>query len=43
MTTTSLGARLGVRKLTARIGAEVTRLGPDLELEPRRSPRYARR
>ena len=34
MTTTSAGTRLGIRKLTARIGAEVTGLGPGLELDP---------
>jgi alpha-ketoglutarate-dependent sulfate ester dioxygenase len=34
MTTTSAGTKLGIRKLTARIGAEVTGLGPELELEP---------
>ena len=34
MTTTSAGTRLGIRKLTARIGAEVTGLGPELGLDP---------
>ena len=34
MTTTSTGTRLGIRKLTARIGAEVTGLNPELELDP---------
>ena len=34
MTTTSLGTKLGVRKITARIGAEVTGLSPDLDLDP---------
>ena len=34
MTTTPTGTRLGIRKLTARIGAEVTGLGPELELDP---------
>jgi alpha-ketoglutarate-dependent sulfate ester dioxygenase len=34
MTTTSIGTTLGIRKLTARIGAEVTGLGPDLSLDP---------
>ena len=33
MTTTS-DTRLGIRKLTARIGAEITGLGPELELDP---------
>jgi len=33
MTTTSTGTKLGIRKLTARIGAEVTGLGPKLELD----------
>jgi alpha-ketoglutarate-dependent sulfate ester dioxygenase len=32
--TTTFGTRLGIRKLTARIGAEVTGLGPRLELDP---------
>jgi alkyl sulfatase len=34
MTITSISTRLGIRKLTARIGAEVTGLGPDLDLDP---------
>ena len=34
MTTTSLSTKLDVRKLTARIGAEVTGLSPDLDLDP---------
>jgi taurine dioxygenase len=34
MTTTSTAARLGIRKLSARIGAEVTGLRPGLELDP---------
>ena len=34
MTTTSVGTKLAVRKLTARLGAEVTGLGPELELDP---------
>jgi len=34
MTTTSLGTRLGIRKVTARIGAEIPGLGPSLELDP---------
>jgi alpha-ketoglutarate-dependent sulfate ester dioxygenase len=34
MTTTPISTRLGIRKLTARIGAEVTGLGPDLTLDP---------
>ena len=34
MTTTSLGTNSGIRKLTARIGAEITGLGPDLILDP---------
>jgi alpha-ketoglutarate-dependent sulfate ester dioxygenase len=34
MTTTSASTKLGTRKLSARIGAEVTGLGPDLELDP---------
>ncbi len=34
MATTSTGTRLGIHKLTARIGAEVTGLGPELELDP---------
>ena len=33
MTTTSACRKLGLRKLTARIGAEVTGIGPELELE----------
>jgi alpha-ketoglutarate-dependent taurine dioxygenase len=34
MTTTSLSTKLGVRKITARIGAEVTGVDPALELDP---------
>ncbi len=34
MTTTSGGTKLGIRKLTARIGAEITGHGPGLELDP---------
>ena len=34
MTTTSIGTKLGVRKITARIGAEVTGVSPSLELDP---------
>jgi alpha-ketoglutarate-dependent sulfate ester dioxygenase len=34
MTTTSIGTRLGLRKITARIGAEVTGVSPSLELDP---------
>ena len=34
MTTTSVDTKLGIRKLTARIGAEITGLGPELELDP---------
>ncbi len=34
MTTTSLGTKLGVRKITARIGAEITGVDPALELAP---------
>ena len=33
MTATSLDTKLGIRKITARIGAEVTGAGPDLELD----------
>ncbi len=33
MTATSLSTKLGIRKLTARIGAEVTGLSPDLDLD----------
>ena len=33
MTTTSAGPKLGLRKLTARIGAVVTGVGPELELD----------
>src|SRR6266566_2531059 len=33
MTMTSLGTKLGIRKITARIGAEITGLGPDLTLD----------
>jgi hypothetical protein len=34
MTTTPLGTKLGIRKITARIGAEITGLSPDLTLDP---------
>jgi len=34
MTATTLGTKLGIRKITARIGAEVTGLSPDLILDP---------
>ncbi len=34
MTATSVSTRLGIRKITARIGAEVTGAGPKLELDP---------
>ncbi len=34
MTTTSLSTKLGVRKITARIGAEITGVDPALELDP---------
>ncbi len=34
MTTASISTRLGVRKITARIGAEITGVRPDLELDP---------
>jgi alpha-ketoglutarate-dependent taurine dioxygenase len=34
MTTTQVGTKLGIRKITARIGAEITGLAPDLILEP---------
>jgi len=34
MTITPVSTRLGIRKLTARIGAEVTGLAPDLDLDP---------
>lgn len=34
MTTTQVGTKLGVRKITARIGAEITGLPPDLILDP---------
>jgi alpha-ketoglutarate-dependent sulfate ester dioxygenase len=33
LTTTSIGTKLGVRKITARIGAEVTGVSPSLELD----------
>jgi alpha-ketoglutarate-dependent taurine dioxygenase len=32
--TTSVSTKLSVRKLSARIGAEVTGLGPSLDLDP---------
>jgi alpha-ketoglutarate-dependent sulfate ester dioxygenase len=34
MTTASISTKLGVRKITARIGAEITGVRPDLELDP---------
>jgi alpha-ketoglutarate-dependent taurine dioxygenase len=34
LTTASLGTKLGLRKITARIGAEVTGVSPSLELDP---------
>jgi alkyl sulfatase len=34
MTTTQVGTKLGIRKITARIGAEITGLASDLILEP---------
>ncbi len=34
MTTTSRGTKLGIRKITARIGAEVTGVDPASELDP---------
>ena len=34
MTTTSTSTRRGLRKLTARLGAEVTGVSPSLELDP---------
>ena len=34
MTPTSVSTKLGIRKLTARIGAEVTGISPDLDLDP---------
>jgi alpha-ketoglutarate-dependent sulfate ester dioxygenase len=34
MTVTSTGTRIGVKKITARIGAEITGVRPDLELDP---------
>jgi alpha-ketoglutarate-dependent sulfate ester dioxygenase len=34
MTTASLGTKLGIRKITARIGAEVTGVDPARELDP---------
>ena len=36
MTATPTSTRLGIRKLTARIGAEVTGVSPSLELDPER-------
>src|ERR1039457_6545992 len=33
MTTTSIGTKLGLRKITARIGADVTGVSPSLELD----------
>ena len=33
MTTTSSCTKLGIRKLTARIGTEVTGVSPDLDLD----------
>ena len=43
MTPTQVGTKLGIRKITARIGAEITGLSPDLILDPVPSPRSARR
>ena len=43
MTTTQVGTKLGIRKITARIGAEITGLPPTLSSIPRPSPRSARR
>ena len=34
MTATSVDTKLGIRKITARIGAEITGLSPDLTLDP---------
>ena len=34
MTTASIGTRIGLRKITARIGAEVSGVSPSLELDP---------
>src|ERR1700746_2832428 len=34
MTPTQVGTKLGIRKITARIGAEITGLSPDLILDP---------
>ena len=34
MTPTHVGTKLGIRKITARIGAEITGLSPDLVLDP---------
>ena len=34
MTPTQVGTKLGIRKITARIGAEITGLSPDLVLDP---------
>jgi len=34
MTTVTPGTKLGIRKITARIGAEITGLSPDLILDP---------
>jgi taurine dioxygenase len=34
VTTTATSIRLGLRKLTARLGAEVTGVSPSLELDP---------
>jgi hypothetical protein len=43
MTTTASSTRLGFRKLTARIGAEVTGVGPSLELDYDDLPRRLNR
>jgi alpha-ketoglutarate-dependent taurine dioxygenase len=34
MTTPPPGTKLAIRKITARIGAEITGLSPDLSLDP---------
>jgi alpha-ketoglutarate-dependent sulfate ester dioxygenase len=34
MTATSVPTKLAIRKITARIGAEITGLSPDLTLDP---------
>ena len=43
MTTTTMGTKLGIRKITARIGAEITGLGPELSLTRTQWLRSARR